>query len=213
MKKQIVAEITGFTPVPDALTKKYGPVTAHVFGVIWRFSQMEDEVCRASLTRIGLDIGISGRTVQNHIKVLEEGGYIKEMTRTIRNEPHKYKDTGKIKMKMWAGMVETVGKDFRPRSEETSIEESTTISKDSKNIFALYENNIGPITSVSKDILLDAEKTYPADWIFDAIRLAVENNKRNWKYCEAILKRWQTNGKDSGKKEQQPQVVEMTRLL
>lgn len=210
MKKQIVAEITGYTPVPDVLTKKYGPVTAHVFGVIWRFSQMEDEVCRASLTRIGLDIGISGRTVQNHIKVLEDGGYIKDLTPTVRNEPHKYQDTGKIKMKMWSGMFETVGRNFSPRLEETSIEEST-ISKDSKNIFALYENNIGPITTVSKDILLEAEKEYPTDWIFDAVKLAVENNKRNWKYCEAILKRWKTDGKDSGKKEQAS--AETVRLL
>ena len=90
---------------------------------------------------------------------------------------------------------------------------TTTTSKDSKNIFTLYESNIGVLTSIMADTLADAEKTYPADWIFDAIRLAVENNKRNWKYCEAILKRWQANGKDSGKKEQQPQVVEMTRLL
>jgi DnaD/phage-associated family protein len=62
------------------------------------------------------------------------------------------------------------------------------------------------------DILAEAEKTYPADWISDAIKLAVENNKRNWKYCEAILTRWQSSGKDSGKKEK-PKDTEMTRLL
>jgi DnaD/phage-associated family protein len=211
MKKQIVAEITGYTPVPDVLTKKYGPVTAHVFGVIWRFSQMEDEVCRASLTRIGSDIGISGRTVQNHIKVLEDGGYIKDLTPNQRNEPHKYQDTGKIKMKMWSGMVETVGKNFQPRLEETSIEESTTTGEVIQNIFTMYQSNIAMLTPIMADTLQDAEKEYPVDWIYDAIALAVTNNKRNWKYCEAILKRWKTDGKDSGKKEQPQQ--EMVRLL
>ena len=29
----------------------------------------------------------------------------------------------------------------------------------------------------------------------DAIELAVKNNKRNWKYCEAILKRWKEEGR------------------
>lgn len=88
---------------------------------------------------------------------------------------------------------------------------NTTISKDSKNIFALYEGNIGALTSIMADTLQAAEKDYPAEWIVDAITLAVTNNKRNWKYCEAILKRWETDGKDSGKKEQAP--VEMTRML
>ena len=50
------------------------------------------------------------------------------------------------------------------------------------------------------DVLKDAEKQYPEVWIIDALVLAVENNKRNWKYCAAILKRWQTDGKDEGKK-------------
>jgi hypothetical protein len=47
-----------------------------------------------------------------------------------------------------------------------------------------------------------AEKDYPAGWIADAIRLAVENNKRNWRYCEAILRRWKESGKDDGKRKQ-----------
>jgi DnaD/phage-associated family protein len=74
--------------------------------------------------------------------------------------------------------------------------ESTT----NLNLFRIYENNIGPITPMAADSLKDAEKTYPLQWIADAIKLSVENNKRNWRYCEAILKRWQTDGKDDGKK-------------
>ncbi|HNA54108.1 MAG TPA: DnaD domain protein, partial [Anaerolineales bacterium] len=36
---------------------------------------------------------------------------------------------------------------------------------------------------------------YQAEWIAEAIGLAVENNKRNWKYIEAILKRWKEEGR------------------
>jgi DNA replication protein len=66
---------------------------------------------------------------------------------------------------------------------------------DRPNIFTLYEQNIGPLTPLLSDILRDAENTYPAAWIEEAMRIAVENNVRNWRYVEAILKRWTTDGK------------------
>ncbi len=63
------------------------------------------------------------------------------------------------------------------------------------NIFKLYEENIGPLTPLIADALKDAEATYSAEWIRDTIELAVKNNKRSWKYCEAILKRWKEEGR------------------
>jgi hypothetical protein len=52
------------------------------------------------------------------------------------------------------------------------------------------------------DALKDAEDLYEAEWIAEAIDLAVKNNKRNWKYCEAILRRWKDKGKDERKDQQ-----------
>jgi DNA replication protein len=66
------------------------------------------------------------------------------------------------------------------------------------NIYRLYETNIGALTPRIADHLKDAEKTYPDGWVEDAIYLAVENNKRSWRYIQAILKRWETEGKGSG---------------
>ena len=63
------------------------------------------------------------------------------------------------------------------------------------NVFKLYEENIGPLTPLIADALKDAETIYSSEWIADAIELAVKNNKRNWKYCEAILKRWKEEGR------------------
>lgn len=73
------------------------------------------------------------------------------------------------------------------------------------NIFKLYEENIGPLTPLIADALKDAEETYPDEWIAETIELAVKNNKRYWKYCEAILKRWKEEGRH-GKKDQQDPV-------
>jgi DNA replication protein len=73
------------------------------------------------------------------------------------------------------------------------------------NVFRLYEENIGPLTPLIADALIDAEATYTAEWVADAIELAVKHNKRSWKYSEAILKRWKEEGraeKQSGRDDQ-----------
>jgi DNA replication protein len=70
------------------------------------------------------------------------------------------------------------------------------------NIFQLYEANIGPLTPFLADALRDAENTYQQNWIEDAFRIAVERNKRNWHYIEAILHRWQEGGRDDRKDQQ-----------
>jgi DNA replication protein len=64
------------------------------------------------------------------------------------------------------------------------------------NIFTLYEQNIGPLTPMIAERLRDAERTYPARWVEDAIAIAVENNVRKWRYVAAILEDWQTRGRD-----------------
>jgi DnaD/phage-associated family protein len=70
------------------------------------------------------------------------------------------------------------------------------------NIFRLYEENIGPLTPLIADALKEAEGLYREEWFEEAFTIAVKNNKRNWRYVEAILKRWKEEGKN-GKKDQQ----------
>lgn len=63
------------------------------------------------------------------------------------------------------------------------------------NIFRLYEEHIGPLTPMIAETLQEAEQTYPPVWIEQALRIAVENNKRSWRYVQAILERWQREGR------------------
>jgi DNA replication protein len=72
--------------------------------------------------------------------------------------------------------------------------------KERPNIFALYEQNIGPLTPIISDILRDAESMYPSEWVLEAMTIAVENNVRNWRYVESILRRWVTEGKTAPRK-------------
>lgn len=71
---------------------------------------------------------------------------------------------------------------------------------DRPNIFTLYEQNIGALTPLIAETLRDAEKTYPYEWITEAMRIAVELNKRSWRYVEAVLKRWTLEGKPDMRK-------------
>lgn len=64
------------------------------------------------------------------------------------------------------------------------------------NIFVLYEQNIGPLTPLLAEELMEAEETYPAAWIEDAFRESVELNKRSWRYIVRILERWAAEGRE-----------------
>jgi len=80
-------------------------------------------------------------------------------------------------------------------SESAKDRKPIQLTSQKPNIFLLYEENIGPITPMIADILKDDEKTYPTVWISDAIEIAVTRNIRNWKYIQAILNRWQKEGR------------------
>jgi DnaD/phage-associated family protein len=70
------------------------------------------------------------------------------------------------------------------------------------NIFKLYEENIGPLTPIIADMLREAEKEYRNEWFEEAFEIAVTRNVRNWKYVEAVLKRWKEKGKNERKDQQ-----------
>jgi len=63
------------------------------------------------------------------------------------------------------------------------------------NIFVLYEQNVGLLSPLIAEELKDAADHYPMDWIETAFREAVQHNKRKWSYIRAILRRWETEGR------------------
>jgi DnaD/phage-associated family protein len=81
--------------------------------------------------------------------------------------------------------------EWRPGDAEHPLE----ILPQRPNVFQLYEDNIGPLTPMIADALKDAQGDYPSHWIEDAMRVAVENNARNWRYVMAVLERWRAEGR------------------
>jgi DnaD/phage-associated family protein len=82
---------------------------------------------------------------------------------------------------------------WRPDSSELGIE----ILPERPNAFTLYEQNIGILTAHIADELKDAQSEYPPAWLEEAIKLACEANKRNWRYIRGILVRWKQEGRST----------------
>ncbi|MEO8611748.1 MAG: DnaD domain protein [Chloroflexota bacterium] len=91
--------------------------------------------------------------------------------------------------------------EWQPGDENHPVE----ILPERPNIYKLYEANVGALTPMVAEYLKDAEKDYPLDWIEDAIRGAVVNNKRNWSYIQAILRRRESEGKRGGSIKRSPE--------
>jgi DNA replication protein len=81
----------------------------------------------------------------------------------------------------------------------SAVARTVQVQVERPNIFVLYEQNIGLLSPLIADHLKDAADLYPQEWIEAAFREAVQHNKRNWSYISAILRRWETEGRQQWK--------------
>jgi hypothetical protein len=98
MSKTILTEVEGWTPLIDDITKAMGITISAVFGRVWRYCQMESEVCYASQQTIAGELGITRETVSRSCKALVEAGYLEEVDAVGFTKT--YRDTGKAGFKM-----------------------------------------------------------------------------------------------------------------
>lgn len=78
--------------------------------------------------------------------------------------------------------------------EEMGLPSHIGVSVHRPNVFAFYEQHLGPLTPLIADQLRDAERSYPRLWIEEAIVAAADSNTRSWRYIETILTRWEETG-------------------
>ncbi len=93
-----------------------------------------------------------------------------------------------------ADLSELTGADLARQANPDAPElhpDSPTIEAPRANIFALYEQHIGPYGHSLAEQLRAAEEEYPAEWIADAIAIAAERNVRTWRFIDAVLRRKQ----------------------
>ena len=94
---------------------------------------------------------------------------------------------GRAALRAWENGEWSPGEAVAPR---------LTLEDETPNIFRLYEENIGLLTPMIADALREAEQIFPMAWVEDAMRIAVQNNARSWRYIEKILQSWKDKGRD-----------------
>jgi len=198
------------TPVPDQVFCELLPAIDHLGElkltcyVFWRLNRMEGDfrcLRRSDLARDKRFMAGMGTTPEQAELVLDEAlqravergtllkvslpGADAQETVYFLNSPR-----GR------AALRAILKGEWRP---EAGANPPPDLAEDFPNIFELYESHIGPLTPMIAEALREAEELYPPAWIRDAFRIAVENNVRNWRYIAAILKRWQSEGRDERK--------------
>lgn len=123
-----LSTVKGFTPVIDVVVKDVGLIAAVVYGRVWRYCQMKNRVCTASLQVIADEIGMSRKTAERHIKTLCEAGYLIDKTPERRNRPHIYADAGRIVIN---GLLSAQSPDIESEQVERSDRESECSDRES----------------------------------------------------------------------------------
>lgn len=205
MSKTILAQVDGFTPLIDGVVMEVGLVSAAVFGKAWRFCQMSDGVCKAAQDRIANELGISRATVNTHMAILTEAGYLEDTTPNLLGLPHVYRDTGKANLSISLtgscqnGLQGGV-KNFDTKKEvKKEVKKTTTTTPTAEaiakfNAFTLYEENIGPLTPLISESITGLISDYTEEWVNRAIQEAAISNVRNIKYISAVCAGYKERG-------------------
>jgi DNA replication protein len=176
-------------------------VTLYCF---WRLQLKEGDVLYLQRSEIEQDVtfmGGLGAREKERLEVLEDG-----LERAVSRGTllRAYSRDGKptedfyfFNTERGRKSVESIGKgEWYPEQGLEHLKLDLSIER--PNVFRLYEQNIGPLTPLIAENLTDLEKSYPLDWIQDAIEVAVNNNARKLSYMMAVLKRWQEQGRSRG---------------
>lgn len=178
-----------FTQIPDSLFHllkeiKDADELKIALYAIWRIEHIEGNFRGICETDFETDaLGLNEKEIQRGLKKSVERGTLLESKHEAEVFYFLNSPRGRLAAEAFAKG------DWRGSAQITSV------PRQKSNVFKAYEENIGALTPMIADTIKDAEGLYSEQWITDAIDVAVKNNKRNWKYIEAILKRWKEEGR------------------
>jgi len=177
-----------FTSVPDSLFRLLGEIEdldelKVTLYVLWRIEHMQGafrQICQSEIAEDdGFMQGLTAEGLASGLeKAVERGTLLRVESFYFLNSPRGRASAESMKKGDWRGSAV-----------------ASAPPREVPNVFKLYEENIGPLTPLIADALKEAEATYSPEWIAEALGEAVKLNKRNWKYIEAILRRWKEAGR------------------
>lgn len=212
----VISSFNGFpsskehlTPIPATFFSELLPVIDHLgelkltLYAIWKLDRLTGEFRYLSRDDFNSDIrlaatfGKPGLTAEEAIDEALERAVVRGTLLKVTLKLKQEKDFYFLNSPKGRAAVQAIQQgEWHPAGNESAPIE---LNHDRPNIFQLYEKNIGLLSPMLAEELREAEQMYPAEWIDDAIRIAVENNKRNWRYIAAILRSWQEKGRNERK--------------
>lgn len=194
----------GFTPILDPIVKKYGYMTAIVFGAVHRFAMMEDGICRASYETMADMIGCSKGAISKHIGILVSDGLLKQHGKAMEGSPAKFSISVHVVNGLHTELCEarslseqnrSRGERIRsrgePKKEERKNYNDDSGEKTSPTLTALvanYQDVISlTLSQTMADELADYAGRVKVEWVVNAFKVAEAQNVRKWAYVRAIL--------------------------
>ena len=79
-----------FTYLWDWAVEEVGFEAAAVYGVIYRYCEMRDQKCYASIDTLAAHVGMTRQRFSRHLKTLVERGLVIDLTPDAKGVPHEY---------------------------------------------------------------------------------------------------------------------------
>lgn len=163
------------------------------------------EECQVSIRKLAIGAGLTPRNAYNGAEKAIARGLIE-------------KTVSPTNITTWRAVVagDTVVLSQRirtvsPRKVQVPVKESKEIeikkNEDDERtaeigkVYKTYQSEIGVITPMIADSIDGWIKDgFPLKWLCDAFHESSAQGKRSWKYCEAIIKRWDAQGNQEAMK-------------
>lgn len=205
---------------------RYLPVPAPMFGplleqikdasgfiitlrIIWMLQQKKGRLRYVSSEEVFGDKILSNalgskEAIQNSINMVVKGGILLQIRRENAS------DAFMLNSESDREIASDIGSIYQSNDQPADPWE---IENTPPEIYSLYEQNIGILTPIMSEKLTEAEDKYPAEWIKEAVGIAVEQNRRSWAYVSRILERWDMEGRDESGDGKPPRYPKIDRLL
>lgn len=166
----------------------------------------DGEGCYPGVRRICKKTNLSTQTVVNALNALRHNGFTQLEGQSKRKTFNYTILTSRIAEFQWVESGDSNGQNTTvpatrakpsltvpptPTKNEEDEERTAEIGK----VFKTYQSEIGVITPMIADSIDGWIKDgFPLKWLCDAFQESSAQGKRSWKYCEAIIKRWDAQG-------------------
>ena len=149
---------------------------------------LDDPFLEAGMDGTAIRQGLASSITRRTLLAVQSGGEV----RVFLN------DEGCRRYVATAGVTELTAADLAGQADANASEplpQPPTTGEPRANIFALYEQHIGPYGHSIAEQLRAAEEDFPTAWIADAFTDAVDRDRRNWGYVIYLLRRWMKEGR------------------